>query len=102
MISLSDITNQYGTYSGNSLRGPLGSIGSVRNDGLEGISGVNYPYLNGIIVKINGAAYTDSGYLNALKPELVIMLPFFLMFKSSWFSQPFRNLFLAQSIDSRA
>lgn len=67
MISLSDITNQYGTYSGNSLRGPLGSIGSVRNDGLEGISGVNYPYLNGIIVKINGAAYTDSGYLNALK-----------------------------------
>jgi len=67
MISLSDITNQYGTYSGNSLRGPLGSIGSVRNDGLEGISGVNYPYLNGIIIKINGAAYTDAGYLNSLK-----------------------------------
>ena len=67
MISLSDITNQYGSYSGNSLRGPLGSIGSVQNDGLEGINGVNYPYLNGIIVKINGAAYTDSGYLNSLK-----------------------------------
>lgn len=67
MISLSDITNQYGTYSGNSLRGELGSIGSVQNDGLEGISGVNYPYLSELIVKINGAAYTYSGYLNSLK-----------------------------------
>lgn len=67
MISLSDITNQYGTYSGNSLRGELGSIGSVQNDGLEGINGVNYPYLSELIVKINGAAYTYSGYLNSLK-----------------------------------
>tara|TARA_B100000900_G_scaffold292974_1_gene251743 strand:+ start:2772 stop:3692 length:921 start_codon:yes stop_codon:yes gene_type:complete len=67
MISLSDITNQYGTYSGNSLRGELGSIGSVQNDGLEGITGVNFPYLSELIVKINGAAYTYSGYLNSLK-----------------------------------
>ena len=67
MISLSDITNQYGTYSGNSLRGKLGSVGSVQNDGLEGINGVNFPYLSEIIVKINGASYTYSGYLNSLK-----------------------------------
>ena len=67
MISLSDITNQYGTYSGNSLRGKLGSVGSVQNDGLEGINGVNFPYLSELIVKINGASYTYSGYLNSLK-----------------------------------
>lgn len=66
-LSLSEVTNNYGTYQGNSLVGERGSTATVPNDGLEGIIGVNYPFLSGIIVKINGASYTYSGYLNQLK-----------------------------------
>lgn len=66
-LSLSEITNTYGTYRGNSLVGKRGAVGTVPNDGLEGINGVNYPYLEGIIVKINGTSYTYSGWLNQLK-----------------------------------
>ena len=66
-LSLSEVTNTYGTYRGNSLVGIRGAVGTVPNDGLEGINGVNYPFLEGIIVKINGASYTYSGYLNQLK-----------------------------------
>ena len=40
-LSLSEITNTYGTYRGNSLVGPRNSVGTVPNDGLEGINGVN-------------------------------------------------------------
>jgi len=66
-LSLSEVTNTYGTYRGNSLVGQRGNVATVPNDGLEGINGVNYPFLSGIIVKINGASYTSSGYLNQLK-----------------------------------
>jgi hypothetical protein len=66
-LSLSEVTNTYGTYRGNSLVGIRGAVGTVPNNGLEGINGVNYPFLEGIIVKINGASYTYSGYLNQLK-----------------------------------
>lgn len=67
ITSLSDVTNEYGTYRGNSLVGPRGSVGTVPNDGLEGIVGKNLPFLNGILLKIEGTIYTDQGYLNALK-----------------------------------
>ena len=67
ITSLSDVTNEYGSYRGNSLVGPRGSVGTVPNDGLEGIVGKNLPFLNGILLKIGGTIYTDQGYLNALK-----------------------------------
>lgn len=66
-LSLSEVTNTYGTYRGNSLVGERGNVGTVPNDGLEGINGVNYPFLSNLIVVINGASYTYSGYLNQLK-----------------------------------
>ena len=66
-LSLSEVQNDYGTYRGNSLVGELGSIGTVPNAGLEGINGVNAPFLNGIVLKIDNTLYTDSGYLNQLK-----------------------------------
>ena len=68
-LSLSEVTNTYGTYRGNSLVGIRGATATVPNDGLEGINGVNFPNLSGIIIKINGAAYTYSGYLNQLKRQ---------------------------------
>jgi len=67
ITSLSEVQNDYGSYRGNSLVGKLGAVTSVPNDGLEGIIGKPYPFLNGILVKIGGNIYTDSGYLNALK-----------------------------------
>jgi hypothetical protein len=66
-LSLSEVTNTYGTYRGNSLVGERGNVGTVPNNGLEGINGVNYPFLSNLIVVINGASYTYSGYLNQLK-----------------------------------
>lgn len=67
ITSLSEVQNDYGSYRGNSLVGKLGAVTSVPNDGLSGIIGKPYPFLNGILVKIEGNIYTDSGYLNALK-----------------------------------
>ena len=67
ITSLSEVQNDYGSYRGNSLVGKLGAVTSVPNDGLSGIIGKPYPFLNGILVKIGGNIYTDSGYLNALK-----------------------------------
>ena len=66
-LSLSEIQNDYGTYRGNSLVGDLGSVGTVPNAGLDGINGVSAPFLNGIVLQIDGTLYTDSGYLNQLK-----------------------------------
>ena len=66
-LSLSDVTNTYGTYRGNSLVGPLSNVATVPNDGLGGIIGVNFPFLAGIIIKINSQAYAYSGWLNAVK-----------------------------------
>jgi len=67
ITSLSEVTNDYGSYRGNSLIGERGAAVTVPNDGLEGIVGKPYPFLNGILVKIGGTLYTDQGYLNALK-----------------------------------
>ena len=66
-LSLSEVQNDYGTYQGNSLVGELGSVGTVPNAGLDAINGVSAPFLNGIVLKIDGTLYTDSGYLNQLK-----------------------------------
>lgn len=66
-LSLSDVQNDYGSYRGNSLIGLLGAAVTVPNDGLSGIIGKPYPFLNGILINIDGSIYTDSGYLNKLK-----------------------------------
>jgi len=67
IISLSEVQNDYGSYRGNSLIGERGTAVTVPNDGLEGIVGKPYPFLNGVILEIEGTLYTDQGYLNALK-----------------------------------
>ena len=67
ITSLSEVTNDYGSYRGNSLIGEKGAAVTVPNDGLEGIVGKPYPFLNGILLEIGGTLYTDQGYLNALK-----------------------------------
>ena len=67
LLSLSDVQNDYGSYRGNSLVGDLGATVTVPNDGLAGIIGKPYPFLNGILIKISGTIYTDSGYLNKIK-----------------------------------
>jgi hypothetical protein len=67
ITSLSEVTNDYGSYRGNSLIGERGTAVTVPNDGLEGIVGKPYPFLNGILLEIEGTLYTDQGYLNALK-----------------------------------
>ena len=66
-LSLSEVQNDYGTYRGNSLVGELGSVGTVPNAGLNNINGVSAPFLNGIVLRIDDAYYTDNGYLNQLK-----------------------------------
>jgi len=67
ILSLSEVTNDYGSYRGNSLIGERGTAVTVPNDGLEGIVGKPYPFLNGVVLDIEGTLYTDQGYLNALK-----------------------------------
>src|SRR6056300_611011 len=67
ITSLSEVTNDYGSYRGNSLIGERGTAVTVPNDGLEGIVGKPYPFLNGILLEIGRTIYTDQGYLNALK-----------------------------------
>ena len=67
ITSLSEVTNDYGSYRGNSLIGERGTAVTVPNDGLEGIVGKPYPFLNGVVLDIEGTLYTDQGYLNALK-----------------------------------
>ena len=67
ITSLSEVTNDYGSYRGNSLIGERGTAVTVPNDGLEGIVGKPYPFLNGVILELEGTLYTDQGYLNALK-----------------------------------
>ena len=66
-LSLSEVTNNYGTYRGNSLVGEKGTVATIPNDTLDGINGVDYPFLEGIIVRINGSSYTYSGWLNQAK-----------------------------------
>lgn len=67
ILSLSDVTNDYGSYRGNSLVGERGTVVTINNPGLDGIIGVPYPNLNNIIIKIGGSYYTYDRYLNALK-----------------------------------
>ena len=66
-ISLSEIQNDYGTYQGNTLVGELGSVATIPNKGLDGIKTVDAPYLDGIVIQIDGVPYTDNTYLNTLK-----------------------------------
>ena len=66
-LSLSEVTNTYGTYRGNSLVGERGAVGTVPNDGLEGIVGVNAPNTAGILIKINEQIFADSTWLQQLR-----------------------------------
>lgn len=56
------LTNTYGSYSGNTLIGELGSRGSVPNSGFGGVQGVSYPSLT-FIVEIDGQKYASSQWL---------------------------------------
>ena len=57
-----ELTNDYGSYSGNTLIGELGSRGNVPNSGFGGVKGVPYPSLT-FIVEIDGQKYASSQWL---------------------------------------
>jgi hypothetical protein len=57
------LTNDYGSYSGNTLIGELGSRGNVPNSGFGGVKGVPYPSIT-FIVEIDGQKYASSQWLS--------------------------------------
>lgn len=57
-----ELTNDYGSYSGNTLIGELGSRGNVPNSGFGGVRGVPYPSIT-FIVEIDGQKYASSQWL---------------------------------------
>lgn len=58
-----ELTNDYGSYSGNTLIGELGSRGNVPNSGFGGVKGVPYPSIT-FIVEIDGQKYASSQWLS--------------------------------------
>ena len=62
-LTLSQLVNDYGSYSGKTLTGNLGSRATVPGSGFSGIQGVPYPNIT-FIVKVNGTRYASSSWLS--------------------------------------
>ena len=62
-LTLSQLVNDYGSYSGNTLIGDLGSRASVPNSGFGDVRGVSYDNIT-FIVKVNGTKYASSKWLS--------------------------------------
>ena len=62
-LTLSQLVNDYGSYSGNTLIGDLGSRATVPGGGFGGVRGVPYDNIT-FIVKVNGTRYASSRWLS--------------------------------------
>ena len=61
-LSISQLVNDYGTYSGGTLIGQLGARATVPSNGWGGVRGVPYSNIT-FIVKVNGTDYASSAWL---------------------------------------
>ena len=62
-LTISQLVNDYGSYSGKTLIGDLGSRGNVPGGGFGGVRGVPYDNIT-FIVKVNGTRYASSRWLS--------------------------------------
>ena len=61
-LTISQLVNDYGSYSGTTLIGERGARASVPNRGFSGVTGVPYPNIT-FIVRVNGRDYASSSWL---------------------------------------
>ena len=61
-LTISQLVNDYGSYSGTTLIGERGARASVPNRGFGGVTGVPYPNIT-FIVRVNGRDYASSSWL---------------------------------------
>ena len=62
-IKISQLVNDYGSYSGNTLIGEYGARANVPNPGFGGVTGVPFPNIT-FIVRVNGSDYASSAWLS--------------------------------------
>ena len=62
-ITISQLVNDYGSYSGNTLIGERGARANVPNPGFAGVTGVPFPNIT-FIVRVNGSDYASSAWLS--------------------------------------
>jgi hypothetical protein len=62
-LTISQLVNDYGSYSGKTLVGELGSRATVPGGGFGGVRGVPYDNIT-FIVKVNGTRYASSRWLS--------------------------------------
>lgn len=62
-ITISQLVNDYGSYSGNTLIGEYGARANVPNPGFGGVTGVPFPNIT-FIVRVNGSDYASSAWLS--------------------------------------
>ena len=62
-LTISQLVNDYGSYSGKTLVGDLGSRANVPGSGFGGVTGVPYDNIT-FIVKVNGTRYASSRWLS--------------------------------------
>ena len=62
-LTISQLVNDYGSYSGKTLVGELGSRATVPGGGFSGVRGVPYDNIT-FIVKVNGTRYASSRWLS--------------------------------------
>ncbi len=65
-LTISQLVNDYGSYSGGTLRGELGARANVPSSGWSGVTGVSYPNIT-FIVRVNGRDYASSAWLASQK-----------------------------------
>lgn len=65
-LTISQLINDYGSYSGNTLVGIRGARATVPSSGWGGVTGVPYDNIT-FIVKVNGTRYASSRWLSQQK-----------------------------------
>lgn len=65
-LTISQLINDYGSYSGNTLIGERGARATVPSSGWGGVTGVPYDNIT-FIVKVNGTRYASSRWLSQQK-----------------------------------
>ena len=65
-LTISQLVNDYGSYSGGTLVGELGARANVPSSGWGGVTGVPYPNIT-FIVRVDGRDYASSAWLASQK-----------------------------------